>query len=134
MPVLYIAARPRASGFRLAYIVNHLPHRRPGGIFGRCKACNGLTIKGICQACGFAVVCSGCGRLRYPDSTWHHVPRLPGPESHGMCPACIRRQYGEAIANSVEELRRWRESVDESNAGRGIRENKEGRTDADARR
>jgi hypothetical protein len=98
--------RYRATAWRLgAVIVHHHSPRRPAGPFGRCASCGGLSIRGICQVCGFAVVCSCCGKLRQPGGEWAAVPRAPGPESHGICPACIRAEYGDAMADRLDAAR-----------------------------
>ena len=79
------------------------------GVFGRCKKCKtGLTTKGVCNSCGFAVVCAWCGdgvdaldqKIRQPDGSWwagfvpymgtgsiyaHHLIHIA---AHSVCTSC----------------------------------------------
>jgi len=43
--------------------------------------------------------CSGCDRVRQPDGTWKEQPHdNKSPEvSHGICPECAKRLYGDLL-------------------------------------
>jgi hypothetical protein len=64
-------------------------------IFGICKFCNGLSIRGICQCCGTYAVCQRCGRVRQNDGSWRKVYAAPTGATHGICLACTRQHYRE---------------------------------------
>lgn len=56
---------------------------------GRCKVCGGITTNGVCNVCGWCVVCCVCGKVRQIDGTWmkvHTEPNRPLQRSHTFCP------------------------------------------------
>ena len=66
-------------------------------IFKRCivSGCSGLSVMGVCQRCGFAVVCSWCDKVKQPDGTYKKVRHDASKASHGICKDCIPKQKGE---------------------------------------
>ncbi len=64
---------------------------KQSNIFSRCH-CGGLRIKGICQSCGWASVCSYCGRVRQADGSYLPVKGDFSSASHGICHDCLVRE------------------------------------------
>ena len=61
-------------------------------VFSRCKFCNGLKIRGICQSCGSASKCSVCGMVMQPDGTARKMSYLDsGRTSHTYCKPCLTK-------------------------------------------
>lgn len=68
-------------------------------IFGRCPHddCDGLMVRGVCQTCGYAVVCNWSNgdvhRVQQADGSWRDMGGDRGSLrlSHGICPECYRR-------------------------------------------
>lgn len=59
-------------------------------IFGHCKNCTGLTVFGVCQACGFTVVCCACKQVKQPDNSYRKQGIDPDNLlSHSFCPPCL---------------------------------------------
>ena len=58
-------------------------------IFGRCDNCRGLTIRGVCQSCGFAIACCVCLRIRQPDKSWRRMKIVSDRLSHTYCFDCL---------------------------------------------
>jgi hypothetical protein len=59
--------------------------------FGRCSWCGGMSLRGICQNCGHATVCSHCRKVRLPDGSWQEAPARTGASdriSHSICHEC----------------------------------------------
>ena len=56
-------------------------------IFSRCH-CGGLAIHGICQSCGWQVVCGWCGRTKQANGSWRAQGCGGGRVSHGICHDC----------------------------------------------
>lgn len=68
------------------------------GLFGRCKRCGALAIRGICQACGHAVQCAWCKRVRMPDGSMQHVMYADsGETSHTICNECTETVKKEIV-------------------------------------
>ena len=79
--------------WRVIEKINYTPPVK-SDIWGRCRSCDGLTEFGICIKCGFGVICSRCGRVKYPDGAWR-ISQKPTVISHGFCKPCIRILYGD---------------------------------------
>jgi rRNA maturation protein Nop10 len=93
----------RSAVFRLCYV------RKPQGwsqsdIFGRCKWCGGFTIRGVCQKCGHAALCSYCKRVRQPNGNWKKVviDLSSRMVSHSICDECRWIHYPD-IALRIEQ-------------------------------
>jgi len=68
----------------------------------RCKNCDtGIVYDGLCRACGFGCVCSGCGRVRQEDGSWRAMHSNKRKVSHGMCEECIKEHYPEFVGVEV---------------------------------
>lgn len=76
-------------------------------IFGRCRNCHGITLRGVCQHCGFTVVCMTCGKVRGPDKKWYNVPHEPVCDSHTYCDSCMRDVYDQ-----ISELRKAKRELE----------------------
>jgi hypothetical protein len=68
-------------------------------IFLKCKFCNGLTIKGVCQKCGMIRVCMWCMGVIQPNG---HAVNFVYTNSkknrqitHGLCKDCKTKQLEE---------------------------------------
>ena len=71
-------------------------------LFGRCKSCDALTVRGICQVCGRAVQCAWCRRVRLPDRTWAHVVYMDsGETTHSICEECSEKTKQEVLCQTM---------------------------------
>lgn len=66
-----------------------------------CADCGGLAIHGVCQKCGFVVVCAWCAsQVKQNDGTWRYMRVLESEKtSHGVCPKCKKEFYGQVLAS-----------------------------------
>ena len=64
-------------------------------IFGRCKMCNSLTIKGDCVKKSLIVVCCECGAVREVDGVFRSCNKKYKDHniSHGICEDCHQKLY-----------------------------------------
>jgi hypothetical protein len=73
--------------------------------FGRCPACSGLTLRGVCQSCGLVHACAHCGRVKLPDGTYAAVRHDSEQISHGICRPCAQKYhpdtYNRLVAKGV---------------------------------
>lgn len=51
---------------------------------------------------GLLPICSSCNKIRTPDDHWHIIEkyiaeRTDATFTHGLCPDCARRLYGDAV-------------------------------------
>lgn len=82
-------ARVRGKTTKKIDAVLHRKNFAKSDIFSRCKFCNGLKIRGVCQLCGGLDPCSWCGGVIQPNGK----SRKMGYEkvknmSHGICNSC----------------------------------------------
>jgi hypothetical protein len=54
---------------------------------------------------GLLPICSFCKKIRTPDNTWKPVEqyvaeRSQAEFSHGICPECLSKHYGDVVGNS----------------------------------
>ena len=51
---------------------------------------------------GLLPICSSCNKIRTPDDNWHIIEkyiaeRTDATFTHGLCPECARRLYGDIV-------------------------------------
>lgn len=86
-------------------------------VFGRCGRCRSIAIGGVCPGCGFATVCTHCGRVQRPDGSWAAALLYPNrPVSHGCCPDCLAVHYGASGRRVLDRVRRRAEALFEEGA------------------
>src|SRR5512134_1508775 len=54
---------------------------------------------------GMLPICASCKKIRTPDSKWHVienyiVERTDATFTHGMCPECAQRMYGQTFQST----------------------------------
>ena len=70
----------------------------------RCH-CQGLKIRGICQSCGFVVVCKSCNRTKQADGSFKNVPHASDNISHGLCEDCAVMLYPGIAHLAIARIR-----------------------------
>lgn len=64
-------------------------------VFSRCPHCGGLSIRGVCQKCGYYCRCCVCKRIKQPDGTWRKMTAASTYVSDGICKECLFNYYPE---------------------------------------
>ncbi len=74
-------------------LVPELSFGAPSNIFSRCKFCDGLKIRGICQDCGSVEPCSYCKEVIQPDNSTRKIGYSYSRNiSHGICKKCFKKE------------------------------------------
>ena len=95
----------RATGRDYPHTINYLiPSPARSDIFSRCH-CQGLKIRGICQSCGFVVVCKSCNRTKQADGSFKNVPHASDNISHGLCEDCAVMIYPGIAHLAIARIR-----------------------------
>lgn len=93
-------------------------------IFGRCKSCHGLTIRGICQFCGFTVVCCFCHRVKWADGKYRKSPHDAVYDSHTVCPECSEREYPDIRERRKQKREKERNLEIWNSLNKGLKDQK----------
>ncbi|MGB2867580.1 MAG: hypothetical protein WBD36_03960 [Bacteroidota bacterium] len=61
-----------------------------------------VALRDIKTLKGLLPICSSCNKIRTPDNAWHVIEkyiseRTDATFTHGLCPECARRLYGDVV-------------------------------------